>query len=332
MSDIRLRRTSNRSIPFRPVDRRCLAYVWTLTKNCPETGCRAITKPICIVRKLCVGQVAAIIAALQCANASDLEVHDMRTELQRSRAMLRVLRPYLGNRAYHKENIALRDTARLLTPVRDAKVLVQTAREFRRDDDISAVRQFYGRVVGELTAEWRERQRLQKPISTNSLRKVQHRLECLSAAHWDGTSVCAGPAHAYKLCRKRFRLVQEKMTDGRLHEWRKQVKYFVYQLEALTSKRGDFAIEHQRSSRLAECLGRDHDLSILQGKVVALVKSSKLPRVKRGTNTWTRRISRRRTDLQKEARHIAAQIYAEKPSRFRARIEKAVCYDKSRCA
>jgi hypothetical protein len=167
MSDIRLRRTSNRSIPFRPVDRRCLAYVWTLTKNCPETGCRAITKPICIVRKLCVGQVAAIIAALQCANASDLEVHDMRTELQRSRAMLRVLRPYLGNRAYHKENIALRDTARLLTPVRDAKVLVQTAREFRRDDDISAVRQFYGRVVGELTAEWRERQRLQKPISTN---------------------------------------------------------------------------------------------------------------------------------------------------------------------
>lgn len=213
-----------------PPGGKCPAYVWALRTRCPKTGPRTIG-------------------------------YSMRTELQRARAMLRLLRPCLGNRAYHKDNLALRDIARMLTPVRDAKMLVQSFSEYGREDDKGTVRQFRRLVVRKLTSEWRACQRQRRPSAVAALRKVRHRLECLSAAHWDRKSVCTGATCAYKRGRNNFRRVQKNPTDGHLHEWRKQVKYFVYQLEALTSERGYFAGEHGRSSQLAECLGEDCRIS-----------------------------------------------------------------------
>jgi CHAD domain-containing protein len=207
----------------------------------------------------------------------------------------------------------------MLAPIRDAQMLVQTVSKFNRHGDNRNVREFDRLVGRNLLCEWRKCQRRGKPLPRVTLRKVQHRLECASTAHWDRKNVYAGPANAYKRCRKSFRHVQKKVTDGRLHEWRKQVKYFVYQLEALTCERGQFALEHQRSSRLADRLGSDHDLAVLMKKGVQLAPSRQTGiAVARGI--WTRRITSRRAHLQEEA-----QIYAEKPTRFKERLERASC-------
>ena len=307
-----------------PPGGKCPAYVWALRTRCPETGPRTIDNPMRTVRALCVEQIVAAMAAQKRTNNSDIEVHDMRTEIQRARAMLRLLRPCLGNRAYHKENLALRDIARMLTPVRDAKMLVQSFSEYGRDDDKGTVREFRRMVVRKLTSEWRACQRQRRPSAVAALRKVRDRLECFSAAHWNRKSVGTGVTCAYKRGRNDFRRVLKNPTDGNLHEWRKQVKYFVYQLEALTSERGYFAGEHGRSSQLAECLGEDHDLAVLQQKVVQLVKSLTPACLVGAREVWSHRLSRRRAYLQKRALRLAEQIYAQKPVRFGERLEKAL--------
>src|SRR5262245_34387092 len=63
----------------------------------------------------------------QTANGSrDEAVHEARKCCKKLRAILRLVRPAIGERQYRYENIAYRDAARPLTAVRDAKILVES--------------------------------------------------------------------------------------------------------------------------------------------------------------------------------------------------------------
>jgi len=53
-------------------------------------------------------------------------VHGARKQLKKGRADLRLLRKALGSQTYAYENTALRDVARPLTTVRDARALMDT--------------------------------------------------------------------------------------------------------------------------------------------------------------------------------------------------------------
>jgi CHAD domain-containing protein len=57
---------------------------------------------------------------------SDEVVHEVRKQLKKVRAALRLLRKALGSRIYDHENAFFRDVARPLTEVRDAKILIDT--------------------------------------------------------------------------------------------------------------------------------------------------------------------------------------------------------------
>src|SRR4030095_2560381 len=57
---------------------------------------------------------------------SDAAVHGVRKQLKKGRADLRLLRKALGSQMYAYENAALRDVARPLTAVRDARALMDT--------------------------------------------------------------------------------------------------------------------------------------------------------------------------------------------------------------
>ena len=53
-------------------------------------------------------------------------VHESRKCLKKVRAVLRLVRPAIGRKTYRHENTTLRDAARPLTEVRDARILVDT--------------------------------------------------------------------------------------------------------------------------------------------------------------------------------------------------------------
>src|SRR5262249_2675480 len=77
------------------------------------------------VRRLLRKELGKALEALQGADPlPDEAVHAARKALKRARALLRLLRDALGSRVYRRENARLRDAARPLTAVRDARILV----------------------------------------------------------------------------------------------------------------------------------------------------------------------------------------------------------------
>src|SRR5262249_54072923 len=79
------------------------------------------------VQRLRSNQIARARKALQGNQPlSDTAVHSARKQLKKGRADLRLLRKALGSRTYSYENAALRDVARPLTAVRDARALLDT--------------------------------------------------------------------------------------------------------------------------------------------------------------------------------------------------------------
>src|ERR1700733_5543943 len=54
------------------------------------------------------------------------DIHTARTTIKRIRAILRLIRPAIGAATFRKENQRLQETARLLAPMRDAAIGLQT--------------------------------------------------------------------------------------------------------------------------------------------------------------------------------------------------------------
>ena len=69
-------------------------------------------------------------AALELAGSeiSDETIHAVRKRLKSARAKLRLLRAAVSDEPYAQANAALRDAARPLSAVRDAKVMLETVR------------------------------------------------------------------------------------------------------------------------------------------------------------------------------------------------------------
>src|SRR5436305_14370843 len=73
-----------------------------------------------------LSHVGDALKALNARRVTDERIHTARKHLKRARANLRLLRNTVREAAYTRENTALRDAARPLSSVRDAKVLVET--------------------------------------------------------------------------------------------------------------------------------------------------------------------------------------------------------------
>jgi hypothetical protein len=82
------------------------------------------------VRAAACGEIADALQVLWAqSRPGDEAVHQVRKDLKKARAALRLLRDAVGEAAYSRENIELRDAARPLSALRDAVVGLELARE-----------------------------------------------------------------------------------------------------------------------------------------------------------------------------------------------------------
>ncbi|HVW67988.1 MAG TPA: CHAD domain-containing protein, partial [Steroidobacteraceae bacterium] len=130
----------------------------------------------------------------------------------------------------------------------------------------------------------------------------------------------AGLRRTYAGGRRAFARAQSERSDESLHEWRKQTKYFWYQLQLFESlgSRLIAALEPE-VSRLANFLGDDHDLAVLRERAVAareLFPTAASHRELLGL------IARCRAGLQQKAISLGRRVYAEQPAAFSKRLER----------
>ena len=161
------------------------------------------------------------------ASADDEAVHAARKACKYIRAALRLLRDRLGSQVYLRENRRVRDAAGPLTALRDAFVL----RRLLRTLPMRSVTLQRG-LDGEYRKERYTLERRRARTVLKQLTASRESLIALPAIDSEVASAVAGVKRTYRGGRSAFADAQSG-NDQALHEWRKQAKYLLNELEIL---------------------------------------------------------------------------------------------------
>lgn len=265
----------------------------------------------------------------------DGAIHEARKAMKRLRAVLRMVRPEIGDQIYRYENRILRDAARMISPVRDAAVMVDSvgslAARFEGSlpvdvfDDLSerldrralAIRR---RVLDEGAAADSVVATLRSARTRFAGWPVDRSAEGVygSAIGDRFEAVGVGVGQTYRRGRDEMHTAFETPAAHTFHRWRKRVKYLRHQLEILHPLWPEVVGGTAMSlDRLGDVLGEEHDLaellsllSVQPGLCPDPVERSLLAAL----------AQHRRVELQTAARVLGTRIYAEKPKAFARRL------------
>ncbi len=274
------------------------------------------------VRRLVREQLeGAIRTARDRQRAQEDRVHEVRTRLKRSRAALKLIRHRAGGRAKRAER-RLRDAGRRLSRPRDLAVQAQTFRALGSTllPDLPARLQ-----TRLLAAEQQLRRSLQpKKIeralrrAARDLRRVRRRLGGCKVTR-GRQAVGQGIDETYRAGLAALAAAEQRPSQRRLHEWRKQVKALWLELRIVREAVPELGTTLvPKVGQLAELLGQIHDLDSVG------VTVERNPR-------WFGRaadaalvlaaIEERRTELEAVALQLARSVFAGRPRDVRALVE-----------
>jgi CHAD domain-containing protein len=231
-------------------------------------------------------------------------VHRTRTGIKRLRAFLRLARRSIGTSTYQTENAALRDTARLLAPVRDAFVVIETATAHGAEptvldvlsDDYATVMDGFDRTtrrqtldrLGAIAARW-------------------HYLMWESPGH---RSIGSGLERTYRKGLVEFETVLAAPTDRAFHGWRRRVKYLRYQFESLEAPEGTTV----PFRLLGDDLGAEHDQTVL-------ISVADRHLAVTGFENVARRSRLTREELRHRSVRAGRELFSAQPESFRHAVE-----------
>lgn len=295
-----------------------MAYKLSIADDVPS-GVRACARE----------QLAGAVAQLERAGEDPVDaVHEARKHLKKTRALLRLVRPALGTKAYRRENGALRDAGLALSGARDADVLVETAQKLAD--------RYAGRLSADEFGQLRQALADEATLRRGGGEGAEDRaavLEALRAAgerieHWpleqaSWGDVLAGAARAYARGREAFAVARAEPTPEHLHAWRKRAKDLWYHGRLLTPAwPAVLAAQADEAHTLTELLGDDHDLAVLAARLAQPAPLT--PAVDADRDALLALVAERSAELQAEATRLGRRLYAESPKAFARRLARYV--------
>jgi CHAD domain-containing protein len=255
----------------------------------------------------------------------DEAVHEARKCFKKIRAVLRLVRPVIGEKGYREENTCFRDAGRPLTEVRDAKIFVVTldrlAKHFQEHLD--------GRSFVDVRQALQENLRAVRKrvldeqngfsVVAAAVQQARGRIKSWADVPNKWASVGEGLKGVYRRARDAFREAAADPTVEKLHEWRKQAKYLRYQLEVLRplwpERMEELADE---VDRVGELLGDDHDLAALRQLLAA---DPERFGDEGDREVLLALIDRRRAELEQEAALLGRLYFPDSPRDFTRRLQ-----------
>ena len=228
------------------------------------------------VRGIARQQIAQALESLKASPVSDETVHAARKELKKARATLRLLRDSLGDSTYKRENAVLRDAARPLSEVCDARVLLDTLDKLVESSGPRArvlpLDGFKGALKRKVTDS---RRRILEWLASlepqrRALRKADERAARWRVGHHGWNVIGTGLKRIYREGRKAFIVApsrqfwQQTCTSGAS---RRNISWHQLQIPQplWPGLIGELA---DQAHKLAELLGDDDDLAVLREKAL----------------------------------------------------------------
>jgi CHAD domain-containing protein len=244
-------------------------------------------------------------------------VHEARKDMKKLRALLRLVRGEIGDKRFLRENSCFRDAGRELAGLRDSDVMLATVADLEERYDGELPAEAAGGLRTALEAHkirttGGTRSQAAKPAIA-ILSEARARLDDWPLEHDGFEAVEDGLGRIYRQGRRAWRASADEPSTENLHEWRKRVKDHWYHLSIL-ERAWPPVMEALagETHELSDRLGDDHDLAVLLAWAEEHAPTPQLEPL----------VARRRRELQEEAFAYGARVYAEKPGRFVARIER----------
>lgn len=257
-------------------------------------------------------QAVAELRAIGNPHRDDL-IHEARRHVKKTRALIRLLQPALGQ-AFSASNRRLRLASHLLAPIADGEAIVDTVERVGR--------RYPGRLssasVARVRAALLERER--RIDRKASLDRVLQRAAAVLKTEREriaGATLNARGFHAIapglerSLRRLRIAAAQANAepTAENYHRWRRRVKDVWLQARLLESRcAGGLHREERRLEALDGCLGEHHNVVLLEQVLVGEALLSR-----RQTARWLYALRRYQTGLRRRASAFAQPFAEQKP-------------------
>jgi CHAD domain-containing protein len=261
------------------------------------------------VRRIAVEEATSAIEYLspKCRKPLPEAIHESRKSLKKLRALLRLVRPHLGD-LYSTLNGRYRDMGRELSEYRDADAVLEIFDKIRPALTAIAAQE-RAAFRRELVARKR---RLHKGSQfaenrtrlCEALKGTLPNLETLPVPRDEFGVIEAGFRECYRRGRNQFALCSRRPGPENLHEFRKRVKDHWYHLRLLEELWIQMMPAYEAALKSLETtLGEDHNLVLLKA-VAADVESGKL---------LAKPVRRIRDNLLAQAFANSARLYDRKP-------------------
>ncbi len=292
------------------------------------------------LRRMALEQLEVAAAGFSIPAADEVlgnRIHLARKATKRIRALLRLVRDDVGKDVYRNENAVLRDQAKRLSDLRIANVLIDTLDLLAGGDGMvpaDALADLHRELLARraaLVAEFRS--------DGDGLAAATTALACTRAriASWPGfddratatgtaetqqmagaVALVPGFMRVYRRGRRAMKTARTSPSATAFHEWRKQVNYLRYQIEALQGRLPAGLEELEAPlGELSTTLGEEHDLADL-GRLIEAVAAPLLSTTDGAVLLAA--IDQRRRRLQQTALRSGESIYRERPGRVETEL------------
>ncbi len=251
-------------------------------------------------------------------------VHEARKDLKKTRSLLRLIRESLGDERYRAENDRLREAAHLLAGAREADAKVES---------LAALLEHAGEGIGQMASveaqAWLAALRSQTS-EREGVEEAAFQAAALVGRARDDARLWAlgygsfeilepGLRGTYRQGRRLLEKTGGDPSDETVHEWRKRVKDMWYSLRLLGEVWAPVIRPMaDQAHELSDLLGDHHDLGEVRGAIEA-GETGLLPEAR---DELLALVRARQSELHGAAISIGSRLYAEKPGRYVARLER----------
>jgi len=271
------------------------------------------------VRRLCCERVDEALELMKKGDHFDA-VHDVRKEIKKLRAVLRLVRSGIDETVYGAATDALRAAAGKLNAMRDAQVRLGALDDLAKRSNGKIPRHSLPKIQNVLRQNCRaEEQKLAETVNSANQFLLAARLQLGSLKVRQNSWKAVGPGlkKNYRRGRKALALAKRQPSPEHFHEWRKRVKDLSNQLRLVCPARpGKVKPQMDELDYLGDLLGDDHDLFML-GQFVGKELKQRVEKrpVEKAIAEWQKQ-------LRSEAMELGGSFYTQKPNQFCRQVGK----------
>lgn len=268
------------------------------------------------VRRIARAQIDAACRVLEGREEPRHAVHEARKALKKLRAILRLVAPEFGRKAYRVEKLFFQDAARLLAPLRDAEARVKSldaliALGKLEPGDFAKVREEMDAAAERLAL----RAKGPRCRAVKILRLARARVRRWPLGETEWKNLVKEIRRAYRKGKRGLELYQREQTPEAFHAWRKRVKELWYHLRIVEDLLPEsVAKQIDLFGEIGEIAGNARDLAMLR-------ETLRARKTEVETTLLIGEIDVRLPELQLAATERGVHLYADKPGAFAKRLE-----------